>query len=155
MKRKNSAGIILFREKGKVREVLLIHPGGPFWARKDDGVWSIPKGELNDEENKLLCAKREFEEETGCRPKGKFIPLSPLKQKSGKIVYAWAVEGDFDLSQFKSNSFEMEWPPRSGKMASFPEADKAGWFTITEAQKKILPGQSGFLYQLEEMLNTL
>src|SRR5688572_25106234 len=105
MKRKNSAGIILFRKVNKIIEVLLVHPGGPFWARKDEGAWSIPKGEFEEGEDKLLCAKREFEEETGCKVKGKFIELEPLKQKSGKIVYCWVVEGDFDVKLFKSNLF--------------------------------------------------
>ncbi len=153
MKRKNSAGILLFRRSNKILEVLLVHPGGPFWARKDDGSWSIPKGELDENEDRLKCAIREFEEETGGQLRGEFIELHPLKQKSGKIIYAWATEGDFDPSEFKSNFFEMEWPPRSGKMKEFPEADKVQWFSIAEANKKLLAGQAPFLSQLQGLLD--
>ena len=146
---KQSAGILLYRIKNKDLEVFLVHPGGPFWAKKDEGAWSIPKGEFEDEEDPLAAAKREFEEETGINISGKFVALNPIKQKSGKKVYAWAVEGDIDATQIKSNDFEIEWPPRSGKMKSFPEIDKAAWFNLTEAKKKIIGGQAGLIKQLE------
>jgi predicted NUDIX family NTP pyrophosphohydrolase len=121
-------------------EVLLVHPGGPFWAKKDDGVWSIPKG-LYEDELALDAAKREFEEETGCKPQGDFIALGSFAQPGGKIISAWALEGDFDLAAFRSNLFAMEWPPKSGRMTEFPEADRAGWFTSVEALRKIVKGQ--------------
>ena len=133
-------------------EVLLIHPGGPFWARKDEGVWSIPKGEYADGEDALATAKREFLEETGYEAEGRFIPLSPLKQPGGKVISAWAVEGDCNADSIKSNSFSMEWPPRSGKSAEFPEVDRAGWFSLTEAGGKLLKGQIGFIEQLARLL---
>jgi len=151
-KRKNSAGILLFRRTKKDIEVLLIHPGGPFWARKDEGAWSIPKGEVNEEEDHLVCACREFREETGGDPGKKFIELTPLRQKSGKVIYAWAGEKDFDLATFKSNVFEMEWPPNSGKKRSFPEADRADWFSMEEATRKIIAGQAPFLHQLKSLI---
>ena len=129
-----------------------MHPGGPFWARKDDGAWSIPKGEFEDDEDPLDAAKREFEEETGSAPSGDVIPLEPLRQSSGKIVYAWAVRGDFDPSTLKSNTFSMEWPPKSGRQQEFPEVDRAAWFSIEEAGRKILKGQAALLRQLREKL---
>lgn len=149
---RKSAGILLFRETSGALEVLLVHPGGPFWAKKDDGVWSIPKGEFEESEDPLAAARRELEEETGLRPPGDAIPLEPLRQPSGKIVYAWAVMGDADPAALKSNIFSMEWPPNSGRMQDFPEIDRAGWFTIKEAKRKILKGQAGFLDQLQTKL---
>lgn len=145
---KKSAGILLFRLVNKKPELFLVHPGGPFWAKKDEGAWSIPKGEFDDSEDALEAAKREFSEETGVNIEGEFIVLSPAKQKSGKTVYAWAVEGDIDPSKIKSNHFEMEWPPRSGKMKSFPEIDKAGWFDVKEALQKINSGQASLIREL-------
>jgi predicted NUDIX family NTP pyrophosphohydrolase len=137
---RRSAGLLMYRMRPVGPEVLLVHPGGPFWAKKDDGVWSIPKG-LYEDENALAAAKREFEEETGCKPQGDFIALGSFTQSGGKVVAAWAFEGDFDLKSFRSNLFAMEWPPRSGRTAQFPEADRAGWFTPTEALRKIVKGQ--------------
>lgn len=150
--KKQSAGILLYRFRGKTAEVLLVHPGGPFWKNKDDGAWSIPKGEYDETEDPLLAAIREFEEETGQPVQGSFLPLTPVKQKSGKWVRAWVLEGDLDEKEIRSNFFEMEWPPRSGKQQSFPEIDKAAWFSLKEAKKKINPGQAGLLNELEELL---
>jgi len=147
-----SAGILLYKKENKTLKIFLVHPGGPFWAKKDDGAWSIPKGEFDDGEDPLGAAKREFEEETGIKISGGFLELDPIKQKSGKIVYAWAVEGDVDVSKIKSNEFEMEWPPKSGKMKTFPEIDKAAWFNLNEAKKKILEAQSSLIRELETML---
>ena len=147
---KKSAGILLYRIQNKYPEVFLVHPGGPFWEKKDDGAWSIPKGEFEDDEDPLYAAKREFEEETGLKISGKFIQLEAVQQKSGKIVFAWAVEGDIDPATIKSNSFEIEWPPASGKMRSFPEIDKAEWFNLIEAKKKINSGQSALIRELED-----
>ena len=145
---KKSAGLLLFRETAAGLEVLLVHPGGPFWAKKDDGSWSIPKGEFEDGEEPLAAAKREFEEEMGVPAAGEFIPLKPLKQPSGKLVFAWAVRSDFDPSRLKSNMFSMEWPPKSGRQREFPEVDKAAWFGMETARRKILKGQESFLDQL-------
>jgi predicted NUDIX family NTP pyrophosphohydrolase len=149
---KKSAGLLMFRRGSGAVEVFLVHPGGPFWARKDEGVWSIPKGEYAPGEDPLEAAGREFQEETGFEAGGDFIPLTPRKQPSGKIVSAWAFEGDCDASAIKSNSFSMEWPPRSGKQEEFPEVDRAGWFTIPAAKEKILKGQVPFLDELTEIL---
>jgi predicted NUDIX family NTP pyrophosphohydrolase len=143
-----SAGILLFRRTGPAPEVLLVHPGGPFFAKKDDGAWSIPKGLLEADEGPLDTARREFSEETGYRPAGEATLLGEFKQPGGKIVIGFAVEGDFDLSSFRSNSFAMEWPPKSGRTAEFPEADRAGWFGIDEARRKILRGQAPMLVAL-------
>jgi predicted NUDIX family NTP pyrophosphohydrolase len=145
-----SAGILMFRRSPGLN-VLLIHPGGPFWAKKDFGAWSIPKGLYEPDEEPLAAAKREFEEETGCVPDGKFIALGEFKP-GAKILTAFAVEGDFDLANFKSNLFAMEWPPKSKRMAEFPEADRAGWFGIEEAKRKILKGQLPILAALEKHL---
>lgn len=145
---KKSAGLLLFRESSEGLEVLLVHPGGPFWAKKDDGAWSIPKGEFAGGEDPLAAAKREFEEETGVRPAGEFVPLEPLKQPGGKLVFAWAVHSDFDPSNLKSNVFSMEWPPKSGKQREFPEVDRAAWFAVELARRKVLKGQVPFLDQL-------
>lgn len=150
---KHSAGILMFRFRDSSLEVFLVHPGGPFWAKKDEGVWSIPKGEFNiDSEDPLEAAKREFEEETGFILEGDFIPLDTLKQSSMKIVHAWAVEGDCDAAKIKSNTFSMEWPPRSGKQQEFPEVDRAGWFDIETAKIKILKGQRPFIDRLLEKM---
>ena len=149
---KKSAGILLYRLIVDKLEVLLVHPGGPFWTKKDLGAWSIPKGEFNENEDPLDAAKREMEEETGIKVSGAFIELTPLKQKSGKIVYAWGLQKDIDPAQIKSNHFEMEWPPLSGKKKSFPEIDKASWFGPDQAAAKIIPGQAAFLAELEKKL---
>jgi len=146
---KQSAGILLYRMNDNLLQVFLVHPGGPFFRKKDEGAWSIPKGEYLDGEEALAAAKREFEEETGQSVNGNFIKLTPVKQKSGKVVYAWAVEGDIDHTNIVSNLFEIEWPPKSGKKASFPEIDRAGWFDIETARVKINPGQVGLITELE------
>ena len=141
-----SAGILVYRRAaGGAVEFLLAHPGGPFWARRDDGAWSIPKGLIGEGEETLAAARREFEEETGQPVEGDFAPLAPLRQKSGKMVHAWLVEADLDLDSFRSNLFEMEWPRRSGRRQSFPEIDRVGWFAPDLALTKILPGQAGFI----------
>jgi predicted NUDIX family NTP pyrophosphohydrolase len=152
-KLKQSAGILLYRRLLRnIPEVLLVHPGGPFWVKKDLGAWSIPKGEFGAGEDALATAIREFREETGTEVNGNFTELSPLKQKTGKIIYAWMCEGDMAIDNIVSNTFEMEWPPRSGKKKSFPEVDRAGWFVPEEALLKIVPGQAGFISQLLERL---
>jgi predicted NUDIX family NTP pyrophosphohydrolase len=140
-----SAGILLFRRTGGAPEVLLVHPGGPFWAKKDEGAWSIPKGLLEPDEQPLATARREFSEETGHLPAGEAILLGEFKQPGGKIVVVFAIEGDFDLAGFRSNNFAMEWPPKSGRTAEFPEADRASWFPIGEASRRILKGQAPML----------
>ncbi|MGD0623173.1 MAG: NUDIX domain-containing protein [Thermodesulfobacteriota bacterium] len=149
---KKSAGLLIYRRRHGVLEVLLVHPGGPFWAKKDEGSWSIPKGEYTPEEDPLEVAKREFQEETGFRALGEFLPLNPRKQPSGKIITAWAFEGDCDASAVKSNTFLMEWPPHSGRQQEFPEVDRAGWFTLPVAKEKIVKGQAGFLDELDQIL---
>ncbi|MET0394984.1 MAG: NUDIX domain-containing protein [Chitinophagaceae bacterium] len=147
-----SAGLLLYRLTDKIPEVFLVHPGGPLWKNKDAGAWSIPKGEFTDGEDALEAAKREFEEETGMTVHGAFIPLMPVRQKSGKMVHAWAVEQDIPAGSLQSNLFEMEWPPRSGKKQRFPEVDKGEWMTITGAREKINPGQTGLLDELARKL---
>lgn len=149
---KISSGILLYRRLPFTIEVLLVHPGGPFFAKKDDGSWTIPKGELTEDEDPLSAAIREFEEETGYKPAGDFIALPAIKQKGGKIVQCWAVTGDLDASAIVSNTFEMEWPPRSGKKKSFPEVDRAAWFSIPEARQKINERQVDFIDQLLEII---
>lgn len=149
---KKSAGILIYKKVKDKLQVMLVHPGGPFWKNKDAGAWSIPKGEFNDNEEPLDAAKREFEEETGLTVSGKFLPLTPVKQKSGKLIYTWAVEEDIDVSSIKSNLFEMEWPPRSGKMKCFPEIDEACWFAVEEAKEKIIKGQFSFIEELIGLL---
>ena len=149
MSGKNSAGILLYHRKNGILEVLLVHPGGPFWKNKDAGAWTVPKGEYDEGEEPLDAAIREFGEETGIKLSGNFIELSPIRQKSGKRVLCWALEGEADPTQIKSNSFEMEWPPRSGKKQSFPEVDRAEWFTIPLAMEKILEAQRPLLQELE------
>jgi|SRR5215475_2605534 len=150
---KQSAGVLMFRRVGESAEVLLIHPGGPFWTKKDDGAWSIPKGLFEEGEDVLAAAQREFEEETGLRPAGVFIELGVFKQPSGKEISAFALEGAFALESFKSNSFTMEWPPRSGRMTEFPEADRAGWFGPQQALEKIIKGQRPIVQALFERLD--
>lgn len=146
---KKSAGLLLFRwGKGSVLEVLLVHPGGPFWSRKDDGAWSIPKGEFDSEEDALAAARREFAEETGFTPEGQFIALGAIKQPGGKVVHVWAVTGDCEPLDIVSNQFEMEWPKNSGQIKSFPEVDRASWFDIASARRKLLRGQVGFIERL-------
>jgi predicted NUDIX family NTP pyrophosphohydrolase len=150
---KRSAGILLFRGRGAQLRLLLVHPGGPFWAKKDLGAWSIPKGEYQEGQDPLAVARREFEEELGePAPAGDAIELGELVQPSRKVVTAFAIEGDFDPSGFKSNLFEMEWPPKSGRLQSFPEVDRAQWFTPDEAREKILPGQRPFIDRMLERL---
>ncbi len=149
---KRAAGILLYRGKGSSLEVLLIHPGGPYWANKDDQAWSIPKGEFLDNEDPLTAAQREFQEETGFSLQGPFISIGSIRQSSGKVVQAWAVEGNLDASAIQSNSFRLEWPPRSGKYQDFPEADRGDWFSLTQARKKILKVQLPFLANLERLL---
>jgi predicted NUDIX family NTP pyrophosphohydrolase len=145
---KRSAGILLYRRRGGALELLLVHPGGPFWARKDDGAWSIPKGEYEDGEDALAVAKREFAEELGAAADGRFFDLGELRQRSRKLIRAWALEGDFDVAALRSNSFEIEWPPKSGHRQSFPEVDRAAWFTPEEARRKLIAGQRGFIDRL-------
>jgi predicted NUDIX family NTP pyrophosphohydrolase len=145
---RKSAGILLYRRTNQQPEFFLVHPGGPFWKGKDKGAWSIPKGEYPEDEEPLAAAKREFEEETGTKMKGKFIELQPVKQKGGKLVLAWAVEGDIDAESIVSNSYKIEWPYKSGKFQSFPEVDKAGWFAETEAKQMINPAQAELIDDL-------
>ena len=145
---KLSAGILLFRRRPAGLEVMLVHPGGPFWAKKDEGAWSIPKGLANEGEDLLAAAKREFLEETGMAVDGAFLDLGAHKQPSGKTVAAWACEGDFDPATLKSNTFSLEWPPRSGRMAEFPEVDRAAWCSVDEALVKINKGQKPIITAL-------
>jgi predicted NUDIX family NTP pyrophosphohydrolase len=149
---KKSAGLLMYRRLQGGLEIFLVHPGGPFWAGKDKGAWSVPKGEYAPGEDPFEVAKREFQEETGFQASGEFIPLTPLKQPSGKIISAWALEGDCDAASIRSNTFSMEWPPRSGKQQDFLEVDRAGWFAIPAAKEKILKGQVPFLDELSEIL---
>ena len=146
---KLSAGILMYRGQGAALELLLVHPGGPFWAKKDRGAWSMPKGEYEEGEEPLIVAKREFEEELGsAAPAGDYIALGELKQPSRKVITAFAVEGDLDPSTLESNHFAMEWPPKSGKRQSFPEVDRAAWFSLDQAATKIQPGQAPFIDRL-------
>ena len=151
MAKKSSAGLVLYRHRDEV-EVFLVHPGGPFWAKKDTGAWSVPKGEIAAGEEPLEAAKREFVEETGFKIDGEFRRLDPLKQAGGKIVQAWTIEADCDPARLCSNRFSLEWPPKSGQTREFPEVDRCGWFTIAEARTKILAAQTGFLDQLVALL---
>jgi predicted NUDIX family NTP pyrophosphohydrolase len=151
MATKRSAGILLYRRIGSEPEFLLVHPGGPFWAKKDEGAWSIPKGQIEDEEEPRACAIRELEEELGAAPEldpEQLIELGSIRQRAGKVVEAWAAEAEFDPASLDSNSFSMEWPPRSGKQQEFPEVDRAGWFDLEAARLKILPAQAEFLDRL-------
>jgi predicted NUDIX family NTP pyrophosphohydrolase len=152
MAKKISAGILLYRIRDHIVEVFLVHPGGPYWARKDDGAWSIPKGEATDGADLLATAYTEFHEETGSPLEGEPVALMPLKQPGGKLVHAWAVRGDIDAASIRSNTFAIEWPPRSGKLREFPEVDRAGWFELAAARQKLLPGQRGFLDHLQDHL---
>ena len=151
---KRSAGILMYRRGVKGLELLLVHLGGPFWARKDLGAWSIPKGEYSESEDPLEVAIREFEEETGTRPRGEFRPLGEVTQPGRKVVTAFALEGDFDPATLRSNTFELEWPLKSGRRASFPEVDRAEWFSIEIAREKILQGQREFITRLLEMASS-
>jgi predicted NUDIX family NTP pyrophosphohydrolase len=151
---KRSAGLLMYRRRNGL-ELFLVHPGGPFWANKDHGAWSIPKGEYSPEEDPQTVAKREFQEETGLKPEGIFVPLGEHKQAGGKIVSIWAFEGDCDTANLSSNTFSMEWPPRSGRMGVFPEVDRWEWFPIDAARDRILAGQQIFIARLQEKLNEL
>ena len=144
-----SAGLLMFRRRGGVPEVLLAHPGGPFWSRRDEASWTLPKGEIGPEEDPLVAARREFLEETGFASEPPFHPLGELRQKSGKRISAWAFEGDADPARLVSNPFELEWPPRSGRLQSFPEVDRVQWFGLEEARRKLLAGQAPFIDSLE------
>jgi len=149
---KRSAGLLLYRRRQSEPDFFLVHPGGPFWAKKDEGAWSIPKGLYEEGEAPLAAAKREFVEETGLSVDGEFVPLGEFRQPGGKIVSAWMVEADCDAHTVKSNRFSLEWPPRSGKTAEFPEIDRAGWFAPPEALAKILRGQKPILERALELL---
>ena len=149
-----SAGLVLHRVREGKTEVLLVHPGGPFWNRRDDGVWSIPKGEIEPGETPLDVARREFEEELGMpAPDGEVAPLGSIRQAGGKVVHAWVARGDIDVSRVSSNTFAIEWPPRSGKTQEFPEVDRAAWFDLPTARRMILPAQSAFLDRLQDRLS--
>lgn len=147
---KQSAGILAYRKNSAGWQVFLVHPGGPFWRKKDVGAWSVPKGEFTAEEDALDAARREFLEETGIEVSGDFIPLQPVKLKSGKKIFAWAVESGFDAANIKSNFFEMEWPPKSGKFGEFPEVDRGEWFFFETAVEKINAGQVGLIKELQK-----
>lgn len=149
---RTSAGIALFRRRGDGIEVLLVHPGGPYWKNKDDGAWSFPKGEIAEGEEPLAVARRELLEETGGDPYGVFHPLGSVKQAGGKMVHLWAAEGDCDAAAITSNSFRMEWPPKSGRLREFPEVDRAAWFTPDDARRKLLAGQRPFVDRLLELV---
>ena len=149
---KRSAGILMYRRRPGGIEIFLIHPGGPLWAKKDDGAWSIPKGLYSDDEDPLAAGRREFKEETGFDVDGDFTALGEIRQASGKRVVIWAVEGDCDPAEQTSNLFTMEWPPRSGRTQEFPEADRGGWFSIDEGRRKLLSGQVAFLDRLQTQL---
>lgn len=146
--KKESAGILVYRHKDKLIEVLLVHPGGPYWAHKDAGVWSIPKGEIEPGEEKMAAARREFYEETGMRIDGDFIALTPVRMASGKTIYAFAIEGDMDVSHIHSNNFSIEWPPSSGKIQQFPEIDRGGWFIPESALLKVNRSQKAIIEEL-------
>jgi predicted NUDIX family NTP pyrophosphohydrolase len=150
--KKQSAGIIPYKFIKKELFFFIAHPGGPFYRKKDDGFWSIVKGEIEDGEDPLTAAKREFKEETGIDIKGKLLALQPVKQKSGKLVYAWAVEQEISTENVKSNIFQMEWPPKSGTMAEFPELDKFEWFNVQTTIQKLIPAQTPMIYELLELL---
>ena len=151
---KTSAGLLMYRRRADALQVLLVHPGGPFFRNKDEGTWTIPKGEAAPGEDLLATAQREFEEELGVRPTGRFVPLAPVKQKGGKTVHAWAVEGDLDTASIRSNTLKMEWPPRSGKQVEFPEIDRAEFFNVTGARRKINAAQITLLDQVEGLLKS-
>lgn len=153
-KHKRSAGLLMYRRTSGTLEVLLVHPGGPFWAKKDLGAWSIPKGEIGESEDALSAARREFEEETGTKAEAEFVPLQPVTQSGGKHILAWACEGNLDPLQLHSATFSMEWPPRSGQKREFPEVDRAAWYTLEEARQRINPGQAPLLDELSKLLAT-
>lgn len=150
---RHSAGILLFRRRGEGLEVLLVHPGGPFWRNKDKAAWSIPKGEFDAGEDPLAAARREVREETGLTLDGAFLELTPRRQPGGKIVHVWALEADCDPADLVSNSFSLEWPPKSGRLQEFPEVDRAQWFDLSGAREMIHKGQIGFLDEFEERLS--
>jgi predicted NUDIX family NTP pyrophosphohydrolase len=150
---RQSAGVLMHRRRGGAPEVLLVHPGGPLWSKRDEGAWSIPKGEFAPGESAEAVATREFREETGFPLEGKLVPLAPCRQRGGKLVLAFAVRGDCDVERVKSNTFAMEWPPRSGRMQEFPEVDRAGWFGLDQARRKIMPGQAPLLEELAVLLD--
>lgn len=150
---KMSAGLLMYRAVDGQIQIFLVHPGGPFWRNKDQGAWSIPKGEYTEDEDPLTAAQREFTEETGFTARGPYLPLNPIRLKSGKRVLAWAFQGDGDPGQVTSNNFQLEWPPRSGQFRDFPEVDRAAWFSLQEARVKIHPEQVSFLEQLEKLTN--
>lgn len=154
MATRKSAGLLVYRKKNKAVEVFLVHPGGPFWKGKETGAWSIPKGEFNDSEEPLQAARREFREETGQEVTGHFVELKTVQQKSGKLVYAWAVEGEVDHENIVSNTFRLEYPSKSGKWISIPEVDKAAWFSIADAKEKINPAQVALLDDLLQKLDS-
>ena len=149
---KESAGLLIWRQREGRIELLLVHPGGPFWKNKDSGAWTIPKGEFDGGEDPLTAARREFAEETGFTLDGAFVALGSLRQAGGKVVHAWAVEGDCDPGSLRSNTFSLEWPPRSGRRADFPEVDRAAWFTLDAARERILRSQAPFLDRLVVLL---
>jgi predicted NUDIX family NTP pyrophosphohydrolase len=155
MPRKLSAGILLYRRRAELLEVFLVHPGGPFWLRMDDGAWSVPKGEYREGEDPLQAARREFREETGFPAEGPVIALPEVVQPSGKRVSVWALEGDLDPDQLRSNLFELEWPPHSGQRQGFPEVDRGAWFSLTAARHKLLPAQVALLDALARVLAAL
>jgi predicted NUDIX family NTP pyrophosphohydrolase len=148
---KRSAGIVLYRKRLGILEIFLVHPGGPYWARKDNGAWSIPKGEYEQGEEALQAAQREFLEETGVAVNGPFLALAPVRQPSGKMITAWAAEGDLDPTQLRSNTFSLEWPPKSGVMQRFPEVDRGAWFSLADARSKLSPGQRPLLRDIAEL----
>jgi predicted NUDIX family NTP pyrophosphohydrolase len=147
-----SAGLLLYKLEQSELQVLLVHPGGPFFRNKDAGAWTIPKGEVQEGEDLLATASREFAEETGVAPSGEFLLLTPIKQKGGKVVHAWAVAGSFNPTDLKSNTFQLEWPPKSGKFAEFPEVDRAAWFTLEQAKEKINAAQVSLVEELATKL---
>jgi predicted NUDIX family NTP pyrophosphohydrolase len=152
MAKRRSAGILLWRRRSAGPEVMLVHPGGPLWSKKDEGAWSVPKGEFEPGESAEAVAMREFREETGFACEGQLVALAPCRQPGGKVVLAFALEGDCDASAARSNRFSMEWPPRSGRMQEFPEVDRAAWFGLDEARRRIMPGQRPLLDELAERL---
>jgi predicted NUDIX family NTP pyrophosphohydrolase len=152
---KISAGLLMYRDAGDQPEVLLVHLGGPYWRRKDDGAWTFPRGQVETEEDPMAAAIREFTEETGWPPHGPYFSLGEVRQRSGKIIRAWACSGSFDVATLRSNLFEIEWPPKSGRNAQFPEIDRAGYFSIPDAKKKIMGAELPFLTRLGEQLGRL
>jgi predicted NUDIX family NTP pyrophosphohydrolase len=154
MAKKQSAGLLLYRRCCGLPQVFLVHPGGPFWVKRDNGAWSIPKGEFEPGDDALEAARREFTEETSFSIDGRFVPLRAIKQPSGKVVFAWAIEGDADAAMLCSNTFRMEWPPKSGQEQEFPEVDRGEWFNLAEARRKLVPGQVPFVDELAAMIES-